>query len=357
MLIFEINNLPDFIFSMTLKYPITFALLLFSIVLYAQDGNPLLIPDNNFPLWLKTDQSRTDQTSGIAFIKSECDKKYFLLADDIGFIHLLILHDDSIYSIENISFLDSAADYFSDFPKKDFEEIAFDKSSGSVYLSVEGNGPNFNAFVGIYKLIFKDDDILSREIITVEKVNFNPTSLFLKYTAPNIGYEGITVDQNYFYLGLEGFLNDYIFADSTLIFIADKSNLNIIKTISTKGLGIQTVCGLFSDKDYSLWGIDRNNRRIFHLLLDDSLNIKSFSKYDALTYIPSYHNLNFLPSYESITVDDEDYLYIVDDPWKEVFVPDKNILEKLDDKTVKNFETYVPTILKYKITTKKELSN
>ncbi|HCY76215.1 MAG TPA: hypothetical protein DHV28_09865 [Ignavibacteriales bacterium] len=341
---------------MNTKYTAILILLSLSFVLHAQNENLNLLPDDNFPLWLKTNQSRTDQTSGIAFIKSECNKKYFLLADDIGFIHLLTLHNDSIYSIEDVSFVDSAANYFSNFPKQDFEEIAFDKNNGSVFLSVEGNGINFNDYVGIYKLIFKDNDVFSKQIVSIEKLVYKPASLFYKYTKPNIGYEGFAIDENYFYLGLEGFLNNYIFADSTLIFVCDKSNLNIIKTISTKKFGIQTVCGLFSDNNNSLWGIDRNNRKIFHLDLDDELNIKSFSKYDALTYIPSYHNLNFLPSYESITIDDDNNLYIVDDPWKEVFIPNPDILDKLDEKTISNFKMYVPTILKYKIT-KKELSN
>ena len=68
---------------------ILFFLFSFGLFVNAQNENLSLQADENFPLWLKTDQSRTYQTSGIAFIKSECDKKYFLLADDIGFIHLI----------------------------------------------------------------------------------------------------------------------------------------------------------------------------------------------------------------------------------------------------------------------------
>jgi len=66
--------------------------------------------------------------------------------------------------------------------------------------------------------------------------------------------------------------------------------------------------------------------------------------------IPGYHNLNYLPSYESITMDDDDNIYIVDDPWKEVFVPKEEILDKLDKQTINNFKQYVPIIFKYKIT-------
>lgn len=318
--------------------------------LLAQDENILLSTDQNFPKWLKTNHSRTDQTSGIAFIKSECGKKYFLTADDIGFINLLTLESDTIFDIENVSFIDSAENYFSNFPKKDFEEITYDKGSGEVYLSVEGNGDNYNDYVGIYKLIFNDNDVLSKQITSVIKMSYTPASLFYKYTNWNIGYEGFALDDNYFYLGLEGFYSNNQFADSTFIFIANKSDLSIFKEISTKSLGISTVCGLYSDEDYSLWGIDRNNRTIFHIFFDDEFNIKDFSKYKGVTFIPGYHNLNYLPSYESITMGEQNNIYIVDDPWKEVYVPKQEILNKLDNETINNFKTYVPTIFKFKVT-------
>jgi hypothetical protein len=329
---------------------ILFFIFSFELFVNAQNENINLPPDEDFPLWLKTEQSRSYQTSGIAFIKSECDKKYFLLADDIGFLHLLTLKSDSIYSIDGISFTNYTDTYLAPFPKKDFEEIVYDERTCNVYLSVEGNGKEFNDFVGIYKLIFKDNDVLSKQVISIEKMNFKPSDLFYKYTNWNIGYEGFALDDNYFYLGLEGFVNNRQFADSALIFVVNKSHLNIIKTISTKSLGIHTICGLFSDEDYSLWGIDRNNRTIFHILFDTEFNIKSFSKFDGITLIPGYHNLNYLPSYESITMDDDDNIYIVDDPWKEVYVPKEEVLDKLDRQTINNFKEYVPIIFRYKIT-------
>lgn len=329
-----------------------FLILVFAsgVNLIAQDGNILLNADQKFPRWLKTSQSRTDQTSGIAFIKSECDKKYFLLADDIGFLNLLTIESDTVFNIEKISFIDSAEFYFSKFPKQDFEEIVYDQNTGEVFLSVEGNGMYYNDFVGIYKLIFKENDVISKQITSVIKMSFTPTELFYKYTNGNIGYEGFALDENYFYLGLEGFQNNYQFADSSLIFIANKSDLNIVKQISTKNLGIHTICGLYSDEDFSIWGIDRNNRTIFHIRLDEELNIKYFSKFDGSTFIPGYHNLNYLPSYESFTMDDENNIYIVDDPWREVYIPAKNILDKLDPETINNFKTYVPIIFKFKVT-------
>ncbi|MCU0343842.1 MAG: hypothetical protein MUF28_08475 [Ignavibacterium sp.] len=322
----------------------------FTSLLLAQGENIVLVANPDYPLWLKTSLSRTQQTSGIAFIKSDCDEKYFLTADDIGFINLLTIKNDTIYNIDTISFTDDASQYLDSFPKKDFEEIVLDPNAGEVYLSIEGNGQNFNDHVGIYKLIFENDDIFSKQIIAIEKLNFKPEEEFYKYTNWNTGYEGVALDNNYFYLGLEGFVNNYQFADSSLIYIVNKSHLNIIKTINTKSLGIHTICGLFSDEDYSLWGIDRNNRTIFHILFDEKFNIKDFSKFESVKSIPGYHNLNYLPSFESITMDEDNNLYIVDDPWKEVFVPAQNILDQLNDETVKNFKNYIPIIFKYNIT-------
>ena len=81
-----------------------FFLFSFSFFISAQNENINLLPDNNYPLWLKTNLSRTDQTSGITFIKKECNVKYFLLADDIGAMHLLKITDDTLFAIIKISF-------------------------------------------------------------------------------------------------------------------------------------------------------------------------------------------------------------------------------------------------------------
>lgn len=315
----------------------------------AQINRIELKPDANYPRWLNTDSSRTDQTSGITFIKSDSGKKYFLLADDIGKIHLLTIENDTLFNINTLEITDSAKSFVDILPKADFEEITFDPHTNSIYLSIEGNGNDFRKDVGIYKIYFNDNQFPYRQINYLEKLNFYPTELFLKYTDKNIGYEGFAVDENYFYLGLEGIVKNYQFADSTFIFIASKSDNTIIKSINTKTFGIHTVCGLFSDSNRSLWGIDRNQRKIFHFKFDDSLNVKDFASYDAKTNIPGYSNLHYNPSFESITFDDENNLYLIDDPWQKMFIPDKTVLDQLDKNTVNNFYNLIPIIFKYKL--------
>ena len=329
------------------------SLIISATYLFAQNQQISLQLDPDYPRWLKTQTNRTDQTSGIAFIKSDSIYKYFLLADDIGKIHILAIDKDNNFKISSISFSDSVKEFVSSLPKADFEEIVFDQYSNSIYLSIEGNGEHYQDYVGIFKLHFNSDQFPYDEITSFEKVNFTPPELFLKYTYKNIGYEGLAVDHNYFYLGLEGFLNsDHQFADSAAIFIATKSDNHIIKQIETKSIGIFTICGLYSDKDYSLWGIDRNQRKIFHIQFDEKFDVSSCELFDCSTEIPGYPNLNYKPSLESITQDDENNLYLIDDPWEKVYVPGKDILTQLDQNTVENFKEFVPIIFKYKIINK-----
>ena len=275
--------------------------------------------------------------------------KTFLLADDIGKIHHLKIENDTIFHLSPVILNKDVQNYLKDFPKGDFEEITYDKFTNSVYLSIEGDGPSYNKFVGIYKIKFKNDDVFADTLTGISKLNITPASLFYKYTRDNIGYEGLTVDRNYFYLGLEGFEDEGVFADSTLIFIVDKKNLKIIKEINTKPYNIFTVCGLYSDADNSIYGIDRNSKKIFHIMLNKSLDVESVEETNLKSGIPSYSSFSYVASLESITMDDEKNIYLVDDPWKAYFIPSDEVLKKLDENTVQNFNDFVPVIFKYKL--------
>lgn len=306
--------------------------------------------DSNYPRWLKTGNYSTDQTSSINFIGSvNNNTKEFLLADDIGKLHHLKITNDTVFHFTDIYLTPSVQTYLDSFPKKDFEEIVYDKYSDNVYLSIEGNGKNFKNFVGIYNITFKNNYVFNDTINEIEKINIEPKNLFLKYTDNNIGYEGVAVDSNYLYLGLEGFQEKGIFADSTLIFIVNKRNYKIIKQINTKPLGIYTVCGLYSDKNNSLYGIDRNNKTAFHFNLDSNLEVQNLSLFKLESTIPNYSKYDYVASLEGISFDDSGNIYFVDDPWKTYFVPSQEILSKLDPETIENFKNFVPVIFKYHI--------
>jgi len=310
-----------------------------------------LTPADNYPRWLKNDDYHTSQTSGITRIKESDDgTQQFLLADDIGKIHRFFINEDTVFSFSEIKFGTEATDYLADFPKLDFEEIFFDKYTGNVYLSIEGNEENHLAFHGIYRLKFFDDDICEDSVIALEKLDFEPKETFFENLRWNIGYEGFTADENFFYLGLENVQTpDGEFTDSTVIRIADKATFKIVKEISTSVLGIATICGLYSDENYSLWGIDRNQRKVFKLKFDEYFNISEISFIEIKTVVPGYNNFEYVGSLESITMGSGNSLFLVDDPWHTYFIPTDEILNQLDNSTINNFNNFIPVIYKFDI--------
>ncbi len=306
--------------------------------------------DDLYPRWLIGNGYYTEQTSGITYIGSNKEnEKFFLLADDIGKIHRMKITNDTSFSFTSICFSEDVLWYFYDFPKLDFEEITYDKYTGDVYLSIEGNEDNYNDFVGIYKISFINDDPFEGDIIKIEKLNIQPESEFYKYTQWNIGYEGLAVDSNYLYLGLEGFVNDKEFADSTIILVVDKNNFTITREINTKEFGIHTIGGLYAENNFSLWGVDRNNRRLFMLELSEDFEIIDTASWKLRPTIPGYPEINYVGSMESITFDNSSNIYLVDDPWRKFFIPQEDVLVRLDSQTISNFTNYIPVIFRYKL--------
>ena len=334
------------------KFILFFTILL--LILSCQSNKPDRISqiskDDLYPRWLIGNGYHTEQTSGITYIGSNKEnEKFFLLADDIGKIHRLKIIDDTTFTFTSISFSEDVQRFFNDFPKLDFEEIAYDKYTGDIYLSIEGNENNYKDFVGIYKISFINDDPFENVIVKIEKLNIQPESEFYKNTQWNIGYEGLAVDSNYLYLGLEGFVNDKQFADSTIILVVDKNNLKITRKISTKELGIHTIGGLYADKNFNLWGVDRNNRKLFMLELSEDLEIIDTTSWKLEPTIPGYPEINYIGSIESITIDNDGNIYLVDDPWRKFFIPPDDIIVKLDSQTISNFTNYIPVIFRYKL--------
>lgn len=314
-------------------------------------SEPRIHPDKNYPRWLMNDDYHPSQTSGITFLRQLNDgTKEFLLADDIGDIHRLFIKYDTIFTFRKIEFDQEVSDYLKDFPKWDFEEILYDKYTSQVYITIEGNGKQHRLFHGIYRLHFKNDDVFRDTVLSIEKLNFHPSEQFYDMLSPNTGYEGLAVDENYFYIGLEAILTaGKAFSGHTLIRIADKRSLTIIKEISTDTIGIATIGGLYSDENFSVWGIDRNKRNVFKFKLDEYLNIVENNSFGISAVIPNYQQVEYTASLESITVTADHNLFMVDDPWYERFIPPEEILKVIDRKTVDNFKNFIPIIYKYYI--------
>jgi hypothetical protein len=317
-----------------------------------QDSTGLKIyAAENYPKWLMNEEYHTNQTSGMTFLREKNDgTKEFLLADDIGKIHRLFIHDDTLFSFSEIKFSDEVIHSLSDFPKPDFEEIFFDRFTGEVYLTIEGNGENHLFYHGIYRVKFKEENIFQDSVLALEKLEFSPDEIFYANLLPNIGYEGFTADENYFYLGLENKQTaDGKFSEHTLMRIADKTSLTIVKEISTENLGISTICGLYCDENFSIWGIDRNHRKVFKMLFDGYFNIVDINFFEIKTVIPGYNQFEYVGSLESVTIVSSKFLFLVDDPWYKFFIPPIEILEQLDESTVNNFNNYIPIIHKFVI--------
>ena len=323
-----------------------------SILPQGQDSSGVKIhPADNYPRWLMNNKYHTNQTSGMTFIgEKDNGTLEFLLADDIGKIHRLFIQDDTLFSFSELKFSDEVEDYLAAFPKLDFEEIFYDLFADKVYLTIEGNGEDHLLYHGIYQVKFKDNNIYQDSIVNLEKLEFTPREVFYSNLAPNIGYEGLAADENYFYLGLEAVVTaEGDFSGYTVIRIADRNSLTIVKEISTESIGISTVCGLYSDENFSLWGIDRNHRKVFKLLFDEYFNIVDLTFSDVKTIVPKYNHFEYVGSLESITMVAEKFLFLGDDPWHKFFIPPSEILEKLDESTVNNFKNFIPVIYKFVI--------
>lgn len=336
-------KLKDSIFGLLALLTIASA----TFAVFRLDAGATLKLYQKYPQWVSVGENCPDQTSGICYINTQGNKKYFLLADDIGELHTLVMAEDTVNSIKTITLSETAKGVFPTDQKWDFEEIVYDRFTNAVYLSVEGNGRNYKTDNGIYKLKFKENNPLSGYVTACEKIQFKDEQLLTKYLYNNIGYEGVTVDSNYFYLGLEGFTKGALFADSTYIYVVEKKSLETVAVVGTKNIGIGTICGLHSRGERSLIGIDRNQMAIFTLEFNTDFSVAKSKIYHHEGQIPGYPTKVYFSSLESITTDEDGAIYVADDPWKKYFVPNEAVLSSLDAQTQKNFKRFIPILYKY----------
>lgn len=307
-----------------------------------------LVLIDGFPIWLKDGDHRADQTSGITFIGEKNGIKYFLICDDIGKIHRMVLNGLKL-KLETIKFDKAVENFLDSIEKKDFEEIVYDRKTNKVYLSIEGNGPDYKQEVGLYTLKFKNDDVYNEEIVKIEKVNFPDHEEIIKYTSNNVGFEGVAISDNKIFLGFEGFQIGDLFLDSTMIYVIDKNSKRLVKKISTKDLKIHTICGLYALNDYKIFGIDRNQQNFFEIKFTKDYDIE-YSKIVKLDLpVPGKRELKYVAAIESITLDNENYVYVIDDPWKKFYVPPSYVLDQLKEMDKENFKNFIPLLFKYKL--------
>jgi hypothetical protein len=247
-----------------------------------------------------------------------------------------------------LAYSKEAEAFLSGLPKADFEELAYDSADNIMYLSIEGNGPDYGEYFGIFKLICNGDYLTADTITAFEKLKITPEAEFNEFIFRNIGYEGMAVDDKYLYLGLEGVVDEKgRFLDSTYIYIVSKEDLTIRKKVGTKDYGIHTICGLYADSARTLIGVDRNQRKIFKLWFDNKLNINNLVMYEFQSVIPGYPQLSYNASIESVAGSGNNTYWFIDDPWLKVFMPDDSTVSMLDAVTVLNFRKGIPIIYSF----------
>lgn len=301
-----------------------------------------------YPAWLVDGDYFPQQTSGMAYLGEKSPGKHvFITCDDKQAIHLLTISDGK-FKIDSVKIDPSITDTLPQKVKFDFEDITWDKYTNKVYISIEPYS-KYRQMFGIFELQFKNNDIFSREITGMKRLNITPDSLFRQNVKDNIAYEGLAVDENYFYLGLEGIARSEKEFDGGVIRVVDKKTLRIVASVLLDSLGINTVTGLATGNDGSLWGTDRNRLAFFNLKFDNKFRVTNVRVFSVSNYIPDYHAFRYAAAIESIAIDANGLVYLIDDPFTKEYVPVDNILRKLDSKTAQRFKDLVPIIYCYKL--------
>ncbi len=312
----------------------------------------------NYPIWMKDSAGiQTHQTSGLAYVGEVNGRKIFIAADDIGKMNRLSIDESTnpprieIYPIE---YSDEVKTLFSKFKKTDMEEIFYDKSTNKILLSIEGHEYSsydpqiYKKKEGIYEITFNKDILTFDTIQTIKRMNL-PQGIY-SHTFDNIGFEGFSATENYFFIGLENYSYDGTnFSDSTMIYIVNRKT-NELKAISTHDLKISTVCGLYAEDDFNLYGIDRNRLSMFYIKFNEDHTVNSSESKEMDLSIPFHRDINKILGFapESITFDAKGNIYVAIDPWTDFYKPDITERKRISTEELKNFYDAVPIMYKFK---------
>ncbi len=321
-------------------------------------ANPTGIqPVDGYPVWMKDASGRqTNQTSGLFYAGEKDGMKIFVGADDIGKINRIAI-DERVsppeLTINEIVYSDEVHSLLKKFKKSDMEDISFDKKNNKIYISIEGHEYNpeypemYKQKEGIYETTFNKDILTFDTLLTIRKLEF-PKELY-SYTYDNIGFEGLAVTDNYFFLGLENFqITEAMFSDSTILYVFNRKTKEL-KSLGTRDLKISTICGLYAADDYNLYGIDRNRRSMFYIKFNPDFTVQHFEIREMNLCIPFHKDINSVIGIaaESITFDNEGKIYVAVDPWKELYKPDITDRRKLTSEEMENFNNLTPILYKF----------
>jgi hypothetical protein len=327
-------------------------------VRYYTGTDPDLQAIDNYPVWLRDiSGNQTNQTSGFSYIGEKNGIKNFISCDDIGKVNRVEVTESGsapVVKITPIEYSDRVKELFAKFKKTDMEEIMYDRHSDRILLSIEGHEYSSNDPMiyrkkeGIYEITFNKDIYTFDTLLTIRRLTL-PEEIYA-HTHDNIGFEGFSATDNFFYIGLENFqkVNDQ-FTDSTYLYVINRKSSEC-KTISTRELGITSISGLYAQDDRILFGIDRNMRIMFRIEFDEIHNVVNVDKRLLDLNVPGHKDMSNIAGIapESITMDDAGAFYVAIDPWLLFYKPDLAQKKMLSDEEQFNFKKEVPILYKYK---------
>ncbi|MBP9191815.1 MAG: hypothetical protein KBF96_04630 [Ignavibacteria bacterium] len=315
-------------------------------------------PISNYPIWMQESYGgrHTNQTSGLTFIGEKDGKKIFLGVDDIGKINKLTIDErlnPPTMEIFEIPYSKEINDLLYKFKKKDMEDIFYDKKNDRLFLTLEGHEYSsldpeiYKQKEGIYELTFNNDIFTLDSILTMNRLKL-PKEIY-EHTFDNIGFEGLAVTDNYFFLGLENYQEEGKgFTDSTLLYVLDRKTDEVVK-ISTSDLKISTITALFAIDDHNIYGIDRNRKSMFYIKFNDDFTVEESDTRVMALPIPGHMDIDGVLGIapESITFDENGDIYVATDPWLDFYKPDLAGRKKLSKEELNNFFEGVPILYKF----------
>lgn len=319
-------------------------------------------PLPGYPIWMKAPSGLySQQTSGLFFIGREGTKKYFLSANDNGRIDRISIDDSTAPPKFDVQILyfepSSTAKFFQPYAKLDFEDIVYDKLTNKILVSMEGNSDyappyriSYQSSEGIYEFSFNKTIMDCDTLKNVRKLTM-PEDIF-RYTNDNVAFEGMGITDNFFYMGLENITDvNFLFSDSTYLYIIDRKTNNV-KTISSKLFGVRSITGLCAKDDYTLYGTDRESKKIFYIKFNPDFSIKDYKSkvYDLPMPLHSDISMDKMTGVEAIALDDEGFIYTDVDPWSDVYKPYLTPKNFLTEEEINNLTKLVPVLYKYKNT-------
>jgi hypothetical protein len=313
-----------------------------------------------YPIWMKgSDNLYSSQTSGLFYIGKKENKKYFLSANDNGRIDKISV-DESItppkFDVQIIHFqVSTTARFFAELAKMDFEDIVYDEVTNKIIVSIEGNSDfvpprrvSYQKTEGLYELELNKPIMDCDTLKNVKKIPM-PEELFL-HTNDNIAFEGFTITNNYMFLGLENYTDvNSQFSDSTYLYIVNRKT-NEIKTISSKLFNVRSITGLCAKDDYTLYGTDREAKRIFYIKFNPDFTIKTHRSESFELEMPGHSDISLdkMSGVEAIAVDDEGNIYTDIDPWSDLYKPNLTPKVFLSEEEKWNLTKLIPVLYKYK---------